>query len=76
MTERTDIEMVQDGIAMVKKGLRSIQKLNTEAGRDAAANAAMKHRGQAICLHAEMTESLIEFYPEFSSEIQTRGGER
>ncbi len=74
-TEREFIDDAQKAIGDLKRALRSIQKMNAEAGRDAAANAAMKHRGQAITLHAEMTESMTAFYPQFASEVQ-RAGER
>lgn len=73
-TERENIEIAQDAIGSLKKALRNIQKENEDAGRLDAANAAMGFRGDVMRLHSDMTRALAEFYPEFASEIQTRGG--
>lgn len=73
-TEREMIEAAQDAIGDLKKALRGIQKQNEEDGRLGAANAAMGFRGDVIRLHSNMTSALAEFYPDFSDEIQVRGG--
>lgn len=72
--ERKFIEDAQDAIGALKKALRGIEKCNEAEGRLNAANAAMGFRGDAIRLHSNMTRALSEFYPEFASEIQVRGG--
>lgn len=74
MTEQDHIECVQDALGQIKKSLREIQKMNFDADRKAAANAAMGFRGKVITLHSEMTAALDQFYPEMSGEIQVRGG--
>ena len=57
----------------MKKGLRDLQDLNTKEGRLEAANAAMGLRGALVVWHAEATKELAAHFPEFASEIQTRG---
>lgn len=74
MTERKLLEETQDALAVMKKNLREIQKINKDAGRHDAANAAMKARGKLIVWHAEATEDLNRFFPDHAGEIQTRGG--
>jgi len=74
--ERQLIEAAQDAIASLKRALRGIEKINTEAGRLDAANAAMGGRGKVIVLHSELTKDMHQFFPEFAAEIQTRGGGR
>ena len=73
-TERKLIEGIQDALGEMKKGLRELQKLNTEAGRHNGANIAMGLRGELMVWHSKATVELTANYPEFSDEIQTRGG--
>ncbi len=71
--ERQLIEQAQDAIGALKKAMRDLQKLNEKEGRLAAANAAMRLRGELIVWHADATDALHQNFPEFASEIQTRG---
>lgn len=75
MTEIELIESAQDHIIGLKKDMRAIQKLNEEAGRGEAANAAMKWRGEVIRMHGLLMEEMYMHYPEFASGIQARGGD-
>lgn len=74
-TEREYIEQVQDHLAGGKKCLLAVMKINQDAGRLAASNAAMKCHGKLVTLHAEMMEELRNNWPEeFADGVQTRGG--
>jgi len=73
-TEREMIDQVQDGIAPVKQGLKELQKLNADAGRPMAANAAMGLLGELNAWHAKATEALDKHYPELTASVTTRGG--
>lgn len=73
MTERELIEAAQDALGELKGYLRDLQKLNAEEGRLEAANAAMGARGKLVVWHYEVTKDMNEHFPEFASEIQTRG---
>lgn len=73
MSEREAIEAAQDAIKALKVAMRDIQKINTESGNLEAANAAMGLRGELITWHAKATEAMYKHFPEFASEIQTRG---
>ncbi len=73
-TEDKAIEDAQDALGALKKALRTIQTINTDAGRHSAANSAMGFLGDVITLHSRMTVDLNVFYPELSGEIVTRGG--
>lgn len=75
MTEKEHIEAAQDALGELKANLRAIKKINEDAGRSPAANAAMKVLGKVIVLHAEAMEELEKHWPEeISGEISTRGG--
>ena len=76
MNEVEQIEKAQEHFAGLKKALKQIMKINAEAGRDEAANAAMKAYGKIIVAHAESTEDLNKYYKNEIEEglIQTFGG--
>lgn len=75
MTELEHLEAAQDALGTLKKSLRELEKINTEAGRMPAANAAHKVRGKVMVLHAEAIEDLRAHWPEqVSGAISTRGG--
>jgi hypothetical protein len=75
-TERESVEAIQQALAVIKTNLRNIQQINTEAGRLQAANAAMGFRGRVLILHADMTEAMRVYWPEFADEIQAFGPRR
>ena len=54
-TEDKAIKDVQDAMGVIKKALRTIQTINTDAGRHPAANSAMGFLGDVITLHSRMT---------------------
>lgn len=75
MTEMEHLEAAQDALGNLKKHLRAIEKINMDAGRAAAANAAMKVRGNVMALHADAMTLLERHWPEqVSGAISTRGG--
>lgn len=75
MTELDHLKAIQDELASIKKHLRAIEKINTDAGRMPAANAAHKVRGKVMVLHGEAMEDLREHWPDqVSGAISTRGG--
>lgn len=71
--EREAIDAAQDAIGALKRAMREIEKINTEAGRLAAANAAMGLRGELITWHAKATVAMREHFPEFADEVQAFG---
>ena len=71
--ERKIIEQIQDGLKAMKSGLRDLEAINTKEGRLAAANDAMGLRGDLLSWHCKATKSMNEHFPEFASQIQTRG---
>lgn len=87
MTEKETIEAAQDALVAAKAAMRKFQvhmgdlmRINTDAGRLPAANAAMRVRDTAMqirgsigVMHADATDAMATHFPEFSSEIQTRG---
>jgi len=73
-TERETIEAAQDALGELKGHMRALQKINTERGDLVAANAVMGLRGDLMRWHSNATVALNESFPEFASEIQTRGG--
>lgn len=73
MAERDNADAIQLALAAIKANLREIEKINTDAGRLDAANAAMGFRGKVITLHSEMTEAMAKYWPEFAAEVQTKG---
>lgn len=90
MNERELIDAAQKEIATMKrsaekmgKRLKQVEDINRKAGRLEAANAAMRVRGEVkkihadlIVVHADATDAMSKYYPEFSDEVQTRGGGR
>lgn len=76
MAERDNVEAIQQALAVIKSNLREIQQINTDAGRLDAANAAMGFRGRVLILHADMTEAMQVYWPEFADEIQVLGPRR
>lgn len=71
--ERTAIEEAQDALATLKCAMQNIQKINTKSGNLEAANAAMGLYGKLVVWHCEATEAMAKHFPEFASQIQTRG---
>lgn len=75
MTELDHIRAAQDALGDLKSSIKAIQKINQDAGRNEAANAAMKVHGKVQVLHAEAMDDLRTHWPEqVSGEISTRGG--
>lgn len=74
MTEREAIEASQDALSTLKANMRALQKINKEAGNLKAVSAVMGLRGKLDVWHAEATAEMDRLFPEFSDEIQTRGG--
>jgi hypothetical protein len=76
MAERDNVEAIQQALAVIKSNLAEIERINTAAERLDAANAAMGFRGKVIVLHADMTEAMHVYWPEFASEVQVLGPRR
>jgi hypothetical protein len=76
MAERDNVEAIQQALAVIKSNLAEIERINTAAERLDAANAAMGFRGKVIVLHADMTEAMRQYWPEFASEVQVLGPRR
>lgn len=90
MNERQLVISAKDNLATAKDALRSVERaarqvaqINREADRGKAANVAMRFEGkvrQALGLlieaHADMSDGLIEHWPDFDAEVTTRGGGR
>jgi hypothetical protein len=72
--ERKAIEAAQDALCTLKQAMRTIQDINTKSSNLEAANAAMGLRGELIVWHSNATAMMHAYFPEFASEIQTRGG--
>ena len=73
-TEREVIEAAQDALSELKGHMRALQKINTTQGDLVAANAVMGLRGDLTRWHSDATVALNASFPDFASEIQTRGG--
>ena len=64
-----------------QRALTEVMQINTDKGRLDAANAAMRVRGEVRCIrgnldvmHSNATVDMSTYYPEFSAEVQVRGG--
>ena len=87
MTEKQLIDAAQKAVATAKKALANVEsamekvaKLNREAGRLQASNAAMRFQGACgkarngvIMAHADASDALLLHYPDFAEEVITRG---
>ena len=88
--ERELIETLQKGFAELKaltrdmaKTANALAKLQHEAGRHKAGNAAMNlegimvgERSRYIRLHSEQSDLLLEHFPDFAAEVIMRGPPR
>ncbi len=73
--ERAELQKVQKALKAAKVALGKIEKVNREAGRLQAANAAYKNQQKLGVFHGEATEDLFKHWPEqFASEIVAFGG--
>ncbi len=72
--ERAELEKVQKALKVIKVSLGKIEKVNREAGRAPAANAAYKWQQKFGVAHAEATEDLISNWPQSLSDVVILGG--
>lgn len=73
--ERAELEKVQKALKVIKVSLGKVEKVNREAKRMEAANAAYKWQQKFGVAHGEATEDLFKHWPEgVAGEIMTRGG--
>ena len=72
MTEREHIEAAQKALALVKKHLAEVQKIN--AGNPAISNATYLTLQELGVWHGRATERLLTHFPNFGGDIVTQGG--
>lgn len=74
--EQKEVFKAQRALKVFKIALGKIEKINREAGRMEAANAAYKWRQKAGVLHAEAAEDLYKYWPQNLADdvIGTLGG--
>lgn len=73
--ERAELARVQRAMKTIKVALGRVERINRDANRLEAANAAYKWQQKMGVFHAEATEDLFKHWPEeFAGGIMTRGG--
>jgi len=74
--EQNEVLKAQKALKVFKIALGKIEKINREAGRMEAANAAYKWQQKAGVFHAEAAEDLYKYWPQNLADdvIGTLGG--
>ena len=72
-TEREAIEAIGAAFRIIEANLKTVMKINTDAGRDQAANAVFGILGAVMVVHSDATADLHKHWPEFASEVQALG---
>jgi hypothetical protein len=72
-TERELIDQIQALKAQIDTGLRDLIKIQDEAGRMEAKNAAFLTRAELNVWHGKATERLFQHYPGFASDVVAQG---
>ena len=72
-TERQLIDTVQRGLVLAENALAKLSKVNREAGRTKEGEIANGFYHKLHVLHHEMSMALMESYPDFATDVLTRG---
>lgn len=73
MTERDLIESIQKAKAGMAANLKELIRINREAGRGEAQNAAYLTLSKLNVWHGKATKELYAHYPEFASDVVVKG---
>jgi len=73
MTERELIESIQARKAAMVEDFKALIKVQKDAGRAEAQNACFLTLAELNVWHGKATERLFVQFPEFASEVVTRG---
>lgn len=73
MTERQLIEAIQKAKADMIANLKALTQIQKERGDVASQNAVFLTRAELDVWHGRATERMLTHFPEFASEVVTRG---